>query len=130
LIKAWESISILAAGSQCSILQRSRTRFDRKSLALVDRTDVRHGISCSTEYVDSTATPKLRWFAVPRSLHADIRFLVESGDRFSAEITTKRIRCGAFRSVRHLEQAIADDLEEYNATSQPLSMDRHGGPHG
>ena len=48
--------------------------------------------------------------------------------RFFAEITTKRIRRGAFRSVRHLEQAIADYLFEYNANPKPFSMDRHRGP--
>jgi len=40
--------------------------------------------------------------------------------RFFAEITTKRIRREAFRSVRHLEQAIADYLEEYNSNPKPF----------
>ncbi len=35
-------------------------------------------------------------------------------ERFFAEITNKRIRRGAFRSVRHLEAAIKSDLEEHN----------------
>jgi hypothetical protein len=59
---------------------------------------------------------------VPRSLQADIRCLVESGGMlcFFTEITSKRIRSGAFHSVRHLEQAIADYLEEYNANLKPF----------
>jgi len=57
-----------------------------------------------------------------------MRFLVESGGTFFAEVTTKHFRRRAFRSVRQLDQALYDYLEEYNANPKPLSMGRPG-PH-
>ena len=41
-------------------------------------------------------------------------------ERFFAEITTKRIRRGAFRSVAELEQAIHDYLDCHNAAPKPF----------
>lgn len=41
-------------------------------------------------------------------------------ERFFAEITEKRIRRGAFRSVQELEQAIADYLEHHNQNPKPF----------
>jgi transposase len=41
-------------------------------------------------------------------------------ERFFAEITEKRIRRGAFRSVTELEQAIADYLRDHNAHPRPF----------
>jgi transposase len=41
-------------------------------------------------------------------------------ERFFAEITEKRIRRGAFRSVAALEQAILDYLHEHNQNSKPF----------
>ena len=41
-------------------------------------------------------------------------------ERFFAEITTKRIRRGAFASVAELEQAIHDYLDRHNATPKPF----------
>ena len=41
-------------------------------------------------------------------------------ERFFAEITTKRIRRGAFRSVRQLEAAIHDYLKEHNENPKPF----------
>jgi transposase len=41
-------------------------------------------------------------------------------ERFFAEITEKRIRRGAFRSVQELEQAIADYLEHHNKNPKPF----------
>jgi len=41
-------------------------------------------------------------------------------ERFFAEITEKRIRRGAFRSVRELEGAIAEYLEHHNANPKPF----------
>lgn len=41
-------------------------------------------------------------------------------ERFFAEITTKRIRRGTFRSVRELERAIGDYLHTHNETPKPF----------
>jgi transposase len=41
-------------------------------------------------------------------------------ERFFAEITAKRIRRGAFRSVRALEAAIREYLEHHNAAPKPF----------
>ena len=41
-------------------------------------------------------------------------------ERFFAEITEKRIRRGAFRSVVALEQAIREYLEEHNRNPRPF----------
>jgi len=41
-------------------------------------------------------------------------------ERFFAEITEKRIRRGAFRSVRALEAAIREYLEHHNAAPKPF----------
>lgn len=41
-------------------------------------------------------------------------------ERFFAEITEKRIRRGAFRSVKALERAILDYLEEHNKNPKPF----------
>jgi hypothetical protein len=41
-------------------------------------------------------------------------------ERFFAEITEKRIRRGAFRSVTELEQAIADYLRNHNDHPKPF----------
>jgi transposase len=41
-------------------------------------------------------------------------------ERFFAEITTRRIRRGAFRSVHALEQAIGDYLDTHNAQPRPF----------
>lgn len=42
-------------------------------------------------------------------------------ERFFAEITTKRIRRGVFRSVKALEKAIEDYLVEHNETAKPFT---------
>jgi transposase len=41
-------------------------------------------------------------------------------ERFFAEITEKRIRRGAFRSVKELERAIEEYLEKHNANAKPF----------
>ena len=41
-------------------------------------------------------------------------------ERFFAEITAKRIRRGAFRSVQALEAAIKDYLEKHNRDPKPF----------
>ena len=70
-------------------------------------------------------TPKVRrWLARHPRYH--LHFIPTSSswlnqvERFFAEITEKRIRRGAFRNVRQLEQAIVDDLEHHNANPQPF----------
>lgn len=70
-------------------------------------------------------TPKVRrWLARHPRYH--LHFIPTSSswlnqvERFFAEITEKRIRRGAFRNVRQLEQAIVDYLEHHNANPQPF----------
>jgi hypothetical protein len=41
-------------------------------------------------------------------------------ERFFAEITTKRIRRGVFRSVAEFEDAIHDYLDRHNAVAKPF----------
>jgi transposase len=78
--------------------------------------------------VDNDATHKTP--AVKRWLASRPRFVVHftptSGswlnqvERFFAEITAERIRRGAFRSVKALEQAIEAYLAEHNASPKPF----------
>lgn len=70
-------------------------------------------------------TPRVkRWFARHPRYH--VHFTPTSAswinqvERFFAEITNKRIRRGAFRSVRELEKAITDYLNEYNRNPVPF----------
>ena len=65
-----------------------------------------------------------RWFARHPQYH--LHFTPTSAswlnmvERFFAEITEKRIRRGAFRSVRALEEAILDYLEQHNQAPKPF----------
>jgi transposase len=65
-----------------------------------------------------------RWFARHPEYH--LHFTPTSAswlnmvERFFAEITEKRIRRGAFRSVKALEQAIHDYLDQRNRTPKPF----------
>ncbi len=78
--------------------------------------------------MDNAATHKTaqvkRWFA--RRPRYRIHFTptgaswLNQVERFFAEITNKRIRRGAFRSVRHLEDAIKRYLEEHNENPRPF----------
>jgi len=70
-------------------------------------------------------TPRVkRWFARHPRYH--VHFTPTSAswinqvERFFAEITNKRIRRGAFRSVHELEKAITDYLDEHNRNSLPF----------
>ena len=47
--------------------------------------------------------------------------------RFFAEITRKRIRCGAFSSVAELKSAIMEYLENYNADPKPFVWTKSAG---
>ncbi len=66
-----------------------------------------------------------RWFL--RRPEYVLHFTPTSGswlnqvERFFAEITTKRIRRGAFRSVPALERAIRDYLDHHNANPKPFA---------
>jgi transposase len=70
-------------------------------------------------------TPKVRrWLQRHPDYH--LHFIPTSSswlnqvERFFAEITEKRIRRGAFRSVKALEQAIMDYLEQHNQNPKPF----------
>jgi transposase len=70
-------------------------------------------------------TPKIkRWFQRHPEYH--LHFIPTSSswlnqvERFFAEITEKRIRRGAFRSVKALEQAIMDYLDRHNQNPKPF----------
>ena len=41
------------------------------------------------------------------------------GERFFAEITTKRIRCGVLRSIDGLVDPVRDYLDQHNAAPKP-----------
>jgi transposase len=79
--------------------------------------------------MDNYATHKTaavkRWFLRHPEYH--LHFTPTSAswlnqvERFFAEITEKRIRRGAFRSVPALEQAIADYLAEHNKDPRPFT---------
>jgi transposase len=70
-------------------------------------------------------TPKVRrWLQRHPEYH--LHFIPTSSswlnqvERFFAEITEKRIRRGAFRSVKELEQAIMDYLDHHNKDPKPF----------
>jgi transposase len=70
-------------------------------------------------------TPKIRnWLA--RRPHWHVHFTPTGAswlnlvERFFGEITQRRIRRGAFRNVRELEQAIHDYLQTHNADPKPF----------
>jgi transposase len=64
------------------------------------------------------------WLARRRRFH--LHFTPKSAswlnlvERFFAEITTKRIRRGIFRSVAELKQAIPDYLDRHNCDPKPF----------
>ncbi len=78
--------------------------------------------------MDNASTHKTervkRWFA--RRLRYHIHFTptgsswLNQVERFFAEITTRRIRRGTFRSVQALEKAIRNYLDEYNENPKPF----------
>ena len=65
-----------------------------------------------------------RWFA--RRPYYHVHFTPTSAswlnlvERFFAKITTQRIRRGTFRSVKQLQQAIRDYLDDHNRNSRPF----------
>jgi transposase len=104
----------------------------REFLKFLDRIDasVRREPGVEIHLVlDNYATHKApavkRWFL--RHPEYRLHFTPTSGswlnqvERFFAEITTKRIRRGAFRSVVALERAIKDYLDEHNRSPRPFA---------
>src|SRR5437016_293959 len=55
-----------------------------------------------------------------RALHANQLVIAQSDRTAVAEITRKRIRRGAFRSVRDLVRAINEYVRHYNQTPRPF----------
>ena len=85
--------------------------------------------------VDNYATHKTpavkRWLeARPRS-HLHVRPTSASWfnmvERFFAEITRKRIRRGAFKSVAELKSAVMEYLENHNADPKPFIRTKSAG---
>ena len=78
--------------------------------------------------MDNASTHKTdavkRWFARRPRYHVHFTptgaSWLNQVERFFAEITNKRIRRGAFRSVRALEAAIKDYLEKHNKNPKPF----------
>jgi len=100
-----------------------------KFLELIDeRIPERQGTSIHL-VMDNYAThktPKVkRWFARRPRYH--VHFIPTSSswlnqvERFFAEITEKRIRRGAFRSVQALRTAIEDYLDHHNRKARPFA---------
>ena len=100
-----------------------------KFLDHVDSTLVKEpGVSVHI-ILDNYATHKTpavkRWFLRHPEYH--LHFIPTSSswlnqvERFFAEITEKRIRRGAFKSVAALEKAITDYLEAHNADPKPFA---------
>jgi len=79
--------------------------------------------------MDNYATHKTaavkRWFARRPRYHAHFTptgaSWLNQVERFFAEITTKRIRRGVFRSVRSLEKAIREYIDTRNENAKPFS---------
>jgi transposase len=109
--------------------RRHRHQEFLKFLDHVDATLVREpGVSVHI-ILDNYATHKTpavkRWFL--RHPEYQLHFIPTSSswlnqvERFFAEITEKRIRRGAFRSIASLEKAIADYLAAHNAAPKPFT---------
>ena len=109
--------------------RRHRHQEFLKFLGHVDSTLVEEpGVSVHV-ILDNYATHKTpavkRWFLRHPEYH--LHFIPTSSswldqvERFFAEITEKRIRRGAFKSVQALEKAIADYLAAHNANPKPFA---------
>ena len=78
--------------------------------------------------MDNASTHKTeqvkRWFARRPRYHVHFTptgaSWLNQVERFFAEITNKRIRRGAFRSVHQLETAIRNYLNDYNENPRPF----------
>ena len=71
-----------------------------------------------------------RWFARHPEYH--VHFIPTSAswlnqvERFFAEITLRRIRCGVIKSLPAFEKAIRDRLEEHNQHAKPFQWTAEG----
>lgn len=108
--------------------QRHRQQEFLKFLDLIDQTiPAEPGVEVHL-VMDNYATHKAprvkRWFAKRPRFH--VHFTPTSAswlnqvERFFAEITEKRIRRGAFRSVGALKKAILEYLDHHNSNSKPF----------
>jgi transposase len=85
--------------------------------------------------VDNYATHKTpavkRWLKAPPRFHLHFTptsaFWLNMVERFFAEITRKRIRRGAFKSVAELKSAIMEYLERHNADPKPFIWTKSAG---
>lgn len=108
--------------------KRHRAREFLKFLDQIDATVTREEgveIHLILDNYGTHKTPAVkRWFLRHPEYH--LHFTPTSGswlnlvERFFGEITEKRIRRGAFRSVAALEKAIMDYLEHHNASPRPF----------
>jgi transposase len=108
--------------------QRHRQQEFLKFLELIDTTLPREPgveIHLVMDNYGTHKAPKVRrWFQRHPEYH--LHFIPTSSswlnqvERFFAEITEKRIRRGAFRSVKELEQAINEYLENHNRNAKPF----------
>jgi transposase len=108
--------------------QRHRQQEFLKFLELIDTTLPREPgveIHLVMDNYGTHKAPKVRrWFQRHPEYH--LHFIPTSSswlnqvERFFAEITEKRIRRGAFRSVKQLEQAINEYLEHHNQNPRPF----------
>jgi transposase len=108
--------------------QRHRQQEFVKFLDMIDSTLTREPgveIHLVMDNYGTHKTPKVRrWFQRHPEYH--LHFIPTSSswlnqvERFFAEITEKRIRRGAFRSVKALEQAINEYLEHHNQNAKPF----------
>jgi transposase len=108
--------------------QRHRQQEFLKFLELIDTTLPREPgveIHLVMDNYGTHKAPKVRrWFQRHPEYH--LHFIPTSSswlnqvERFFAEITEKRIRRGAFRSVKELEQAINEYLEHHNQNPRPF----------
>ena len=59
------------------------------------------------------------WVRTPSPLHGDLGVMVEHCRRWFAELTTKKTKRGAHRSVRELERDIRDWIAHWNENPKP-----------
>jgi transposase len=105
---------------------RHRAKEFIRFLKRIDRCVQRHlDVHLVLDNYSTHKTPAVkRWFAQHRRFH--LHFTPTSAswlnlvERFFADITQKRIRRGAFRSVAELEDAIHDYLDRHNADPKPF----------
>jgi len=96
---------------------------DQIDATLIKEPDV--GIHIVMDNYGTHKTPKVkRWFQRHPAYH--LHFVptysswLNQVERFFAEITEKRIRRGSFRSVKSLEEAIAEYLDNHNRDPKPF----------